>query len=511
MAATLYVIPGSHACRTASLMLDYKGVAYDTVELPTGLHPLLVRARGFAGHRTPIRTVDGGTHRELALLDRLGTVPALRLAGERVQTNREIARRLERAYPEPALFPADPERSAESKRPSSGAMRFCRWPPARVALATAAHGLGAMHRRGAEGRLGALLTRSDALRGPLSRMAGRSFRASPTQRARATRRNPHAARPRRRLDRGRGAVRRSAQRRRLRNRPEPRTAGLSAGARRGARRKARRGADRSAAARSGSGADDRSAPRRRGSATMARSRTPPMSPLEPALHRRARGAARVRARLHRARARAARDAWEDERWFPDEVFPKLAAQGLLGLKYPESYGGQGGDYLHEAVLCEEMARDRLGRHRRGHRRTHQHRHAADLEVRHRGAEAALPRARDRRRADRRARHHRARRRLGRRRDPHARRARRRRLGDQRREDLHHQRRARALHRHRRQDHARPAATTASRSSSSTAARASARPSSRSSAGTPRTPRRSASRTCSSPRRTCSASSTRASS
>jgi acyl-CoA dehydrogenase len=48
--------------------------------------------------------------------------------------------------------------------------------------------------------------------------------------------------------------------------------------------------------------------------------------------------------------------WEDERWFPDEVFAKLAAQGLLGLKYPAQYGGQGGDYLHEAVLCEEMAR-----------------------------------------------------------------------------------------------------------------------------------------------------------
>src|ERR1017187_7972532 len=48
--------------------------------------------------------------------------------------------------------------------------------------------------------------------------------------------------------------------------------------------------------------------------------------------------------------------WEEERWFPDEVFPKMAAQGLLGLKYPEEYGGQGGDYLHEAVLCEEMAR-----------------------------------------------------------------------------------------------------------------------------------------------------------
>jgi acyl-CoA dehydrogenase len=48
--------------------------------------------------------------------------------------------------------------------------------------------------------------------------------------------------------------------------------------------------------------------------------------------------------------------WEEEAWFPDEVFGELAAQGLLGLKYPQSYGGQGGDYLHEAVLCEEMAR-----------------------------------------------------------------------------------------------------------------------------------------------------------
>jgi acyl-CoA dehydrogenase len=48
--------------------------------------------------------------------------------------------------------------------------------------------------------------------------------------------------------------------------------------------------------------------------------------------------------------------WEDARWFPDEVFPKLARQGLLGLKYPAELGGQGGDYLHEAVLVEELAR-----------------------------------------------------------------------------------------------------------------------------------------------------------
>jgi acyl-CoA dehydrogenase len=49
-------------------------------------------------------------------------------------------------------------------------------------------------------------------------------------------------------------------------------------------------------------------------------------------------------------------SWEEQRWFPDEVFPTLAGQGLLGLKYPAEYGGQGGDYLHESVLCEELSR-----------------------------------------------------------------------------------------------------------------------------------------------------------
>jgi acyl-CoA dehydrogenase len=48
--------------------------------------------------------------------------------------------------------------------------------------------------------------------------------------------------------------------------------------------------------------------------------------------------------------------WEEERWFPNDVFAALARQGLLGLKYPSEYGGQGGDYLHESVLCEELAR-----------------------------------------------------------------------------------------------------------------------------------------------------------
>jgi acyl-CoA dehydrogenase len=47
--------------------------------------------------------------------------------------------------------------------------------------------------------------------------------------------------------------------------------------------------------------------------------------------------------------------WEDARWFPDEVFQKLAAVGFLGLKYPQELGGEGGDYLHDAVFCEALA------------------------------------------------------------------------------------------------------------------------------------------------------------
>ena len=47
--------------------------------------------------------------------------------------------------------------------------------------------------------------------------------------------------------------------------------------------------------------------------------------------------------------------WEDARWFGDEVFPKLAGVGFLGLKYPEKYGGEGGDCVHDAVFTEELA------------------------------------------------------------------------------------------------------------------------------------------------------------
>lgn len=52
--------------------------------------------------------------------------------------------------------------------------------------------------------------------------------------------------------------------------------------------------------------------------------------------------------------------WEDARWFPSDVFTRMGELGFLGLKYPEAYGGQGGDYLHDAVLTEELSRSGSG-------------------------------------------------------------------------------------------------------------------------------------------------------
>jgi alkylation response protein AidB-like acyl-CoA dehydrogenase len=53
------------------------------------------------------------------------------------------------------------------------------------------------------------------------------------------------------------------------------------------------------------------------------------------------------------------EEWE-ETTFPNWVFPRMGELGLLGLSYPEEYGGQGGDYPCNIVLAEEMTRSRSG-------------------------------------------------------------------------------------------------------------------------------------------------------
>jgi glutathione S-transferase len=174
--ATLYVIPGSHACRTATLMLEHKRVAYRTVVLPAGLHPMLIRLRGFPGHRDPIRTIDGATPRMLGATDRLGTVPALRLDGQRIQTNIAIARHLDRTRPQPPLYPVDAALRGEVQEAERWGDETLQMAARRTVLAV--DDLDALHDRGGEGRLGALLSRNDTLRVLASGSASRLFRAS---------------------------------------------------------------------------------------------------------------------------------------------------------------------------------------------------------------------------------------------------------------------------------------------------------------------------------------------
>jgi citronellyl-CoA dehydrogenase len=48
--------------------------------------------------------------------------------------------------------------------------------------------------------------------------------------------------------------------------------------------------------------------------------------------------------------------WEREGYFADWVFKRMGDLGLLGLRCPAEYGGQGGDWGHAIVLAEEMHR-----------------------------------------------------------------------------------------------------------------------------------------------------------
>jgi alkylation response protein AidB-like acyl-CoA dehydrogenase len=53
------------------------------------------------------------------------------------------------------------------------------------------------------------------------------------------------------------------------------------------------------------------------------------------------------------------EEWE-QATFPDSVFRRMGELGLLGLSFPEEYGGQGGDYICNIVLAEEMVHANCG-------------------------------------------------------------------------------------------------------------------------------------------------------
>jgi glutathione S-transferase len=88
--ATLLGVPASHPSLSAELMLRHKGIPYRRIDLVTAAHKGMLRAMRYPN----------------------GTVPVLRLDGKGIQGTREISAALDALRPEPALFPADPERRA---------------------------------------------------------------------------------------------------------------------------------------------------------------------------------------------------------------------------------------------------------------------------------------------------------------------------------------------------------------------------------------------------------------
>jgi glutathione S-transferase len=160
---TLYAIPGSHACRSGMLMLEHKGVPYRRVDFVTLTHPLMSRLHGFdAGGQT--RTAGGRRTLGLRLGDRLGTVPALAANGDRISTNRGIARFLEERHPEPPLFPADPEQRAAVEEAEEWANVTLQMAARRILGAAVTRDPAGMSRRAADGRLGYLLYRRELAR-----------------------------------------------------------------------------------------------------------------------------------------------------------------------------------------------------------------------------------------------------------------------------------------------------------------------------------------------------------
>src|ERR671915_1392006 len=49
-------------------------------------------------------------------------------------------------------------------------------------------------------------------------------------------------------------------------------------------------------------------------------------------------------------------SWDREHRFPDELYPKLAELGLMGVCVPEEYGGAGADFLSYILVLEELSR-----------------------------------------------------------------------------------------------------------------------------------------------------------
>jgi glutathione S-transferase len=168
----LYVIPGSHACRSGILMLEHKRVPYKRVDVLTLTHPVVARLHGFdAGNET--RSAGGRRPNGLRFGDRLGTVPALAAGQERISTNRRIARFLDDRHPERPLLPADPGERRAVEEAESWANETLQMFARRMALAWAVRDPAEAARTCADGRMGYLLYKSELARRVIVPQIGR--------------------------------------------------------------------------------------------------------------------------------------------------------------------------------------------------------------------------------------------------------------------------------------------------------------------------------------------------
>ena len=167
----LYAILGSHACQAGALMLEHKGIEYERVNLPAGLHPLGIRLLGFPG--APPNDRPRGF---VKAAGRLGTVPALRADGDRVQGTRAIARYVEELRPDPPLFPGDPAERRRVEGAEAWGDDVLQMVARRAVLAAARR--GALVNDGNDGPLGPLLYRNPAVRRRATAVIARGFAAS---------------------------------------------------------------------------------------------------------------------------------------------------------------------------------------------------------------------------------------------------------------------------------------------------------------------------------------------
>ena len=144
MTATLYAIPGSHAVRTGELMLEHKGIPFRRVNFPPGPHRVLVRVMGFKGDRVPAVKFEDGS---------------------RAQGTRELPRVLDEMVPERPLVPEDAAGLEAEAWADDVLQQWAR----RMVAAAGARNPDSLAGRGADGRLGVLLTRHELPRRTVAR------------------------------------------------------------------------------------------------------------------------------------------------------------------------------------------------------------------------------------------------------------------------------------------------------------------------------------------------------